>query len=399
VHAITGTGRRGLIMSAIDDKYDSLGGSSGFLGDPVGPEPTPNQDGSFRFYAGGAIYWSPATEAHEVHGKILQKWGQLGFERSPHGFPVTDESDSTIAPGKYNLFQDGRILYKFGTDEAFSVHGAIDFEYSRLGFEGGLLGFPVTDENPAGGGGRFNHFENGSIYWKATVGAHEIHGLIRDFWLSAGAENSQFGYPISSERQRPQLAPGGDRFSDFENGVIFWDFGSPNARELISIGDVVAAQAFIQLDQVIRPLILAVDSRLYLATHHPGFPERLIGVTDYSVGEFGAVHNRQFQLQYDLNIHVTDLPDPSVTLDLTVELEDFNDGQSHVVGILRGWHVDVSVPFPTKLVVKPSDIVDSFTAALNPMVGQTHVVQDIPGTLELLSLKTMANGDVRPFLA
>ena len=36
--------------------------------------------------------------------------------------------------------------------------------------------------------GRFNHFENGSIYWTPAIGPHEVHGLIRDFWAKQGWE-------------------------------------------------------------------------------------------------------------------------------------------------------------------------------------------------------------------
>ena len=44
-------------MSLIDDKYNLLGGASGFLGQPQDVErPTPNGLGKYRHYRGGSIY-------------------------------------------------------------------------------------------------------------------------------------------------------------------------------------------------------------------------------------------------------------------------------------------------------------------------------------------------------
>lgn len=99
------------------------------------------------------------------------------------------------------------------------VHGAILTEYVALGAEGGFLGYPATDElNTPDGSGRYNHFQNGSIYWSYTSGAHEIHGVIRDKWASLGWEKSWLGFPISGER--PFEDDG--RVSLFQNGNIYW---------------------------------------------------------------------------------------------------------------------------------------------------------------------------------
>lgn len=329
---------------AIQQKYYELGGDGGILGKATTAlSQCPDGVGYYIHYEHGSIYWSPSTGAHEVHGAIREKWASIGWEQS-------------------------------------------------------LLGYPTTDETDAYGGGKYNDFERGSIYWKFSVGAHEIHGLIRQFWQNAGAERSRFGFPISDESKLVGLSvPSGDRFSDFENGVIYWDFGHPAARELMAIRTLSKDDAFQQMDQVIRPLILATDPNLYLSAHHPGWPERVTGVTDYSVGKDGGVHNRAFQLQYDLGIHVPYFPDPSATLDLTVELAGFNLYVAHITGTLRSFDVHVSVPIPTLVVHSEAWFEAQFTPALNPFVGQPRIIQDVGGNLYLLSLKTMANGDVEAF--
>lgn len=98
------------------------------------------------------------------------------------------------------------------------VHGAIAQKWQALGC-GAFLGQPITDElGTPDGSGRYNHFENGSIYWTPWTGAFEVHGDIRARWAAMGWEQSSLGYPVSDEHD----APGG-RQNDFENGWIFWN--------------------------------------------------------------------------------------------------------------------------------------------------------------------------------
>src|SRR5690242_7932231 len=104
-------------MSAIDDKYLSLGGAGGFLGQPVdegaGDQEMPTANGRGRTwdFQGGSIYWSPQTGAHEVHGAIRLKWAALGGEGRFLGFPVTDETGTPDGHGRFNHFQGGSIYW------------------------------------------------------------------------------------------------------------------------------------------------------------------------------------------------------------------------------------------------------------------------------------------------
>src|SRR5690348_3753785 len=57
------------------------------------------------------------------------------------------------------------------------VIGAIEQKYLALGGCTSLLGIPVSGEQGTPDGiGRYSVFENGSIYWTAQLGAHEVHG-------------------------------------------------------------------------------------------------------------------------------------------------------------------------------------------------------------------------------
>lgn len=252
-------------MSAIDEKYAALGGPGGFLGAPTTKElDCPDKVGRFRHYQHGSIYWHPNTGAHEVHGLIRHKWSALGWEQSFLGYPKTDEKETP--GGRYSSFQRGVILWKKGAPEAFEVHGAIGGKYIMLNSEKGFLGFPTTGELKTPDGiGRFNHFEHGSIYWKPSIGAHEIHGLIRKTWAEGGWEkNADLGYPISDER--PTKAGDPDRYNDFENGVVYWKHGSTKAIQLAPnvFCSRSAADVFADIGKKIKQTLLGADSRIYI---------------------------------------------------------------------------------------------------------------------------------------
>ncbi|MGW4435234.1 LGFP repeat-containing protein [Streptomyces sp. NPDC004596] len=148
-------------MTAIDEKWATIP----WIGAPVdagaGTAEGANPDGRGRSrdFEHGTIDWSPQTGAHEVHGAIRDHWAWLGAER--------------------------------------------------------FLGYPITDETGTPDGvGRYNHFENGSIYWTPETGAWEVHGAIRDKWASMGWERSQVGYPTSDEH-----GPSNHRSNKFQHGM------------------------------------------------------------------------------------------------------------------------------------------------------------------------------------
>ena len=172
-----------------------------------------------------------------VHEKITARWGQsdLKWEQGNLGYPVNDTqgvTKSSISSTISNDFQGGRIVwhqssgyvvqnlqeiikellqakYKQFEKElvqsvgnlvalsddwwkqeynnnsgaiyvkqgmgAFVVYGAIYARYKKMKSEKGVLGFPKTDETGTPDGkGRYNHFENGSIYWTPATGACAI---------------------------------------------------------------------------------------------------------------------------------------------------------------------------------------------------------------------------------
>lgn len=206
--------------SAIAAHYAALGGPRGFLGAPLtGERPTPTKPGAYTHYQGGSIYWSPVTGAHEVHGRIRDRWAALGWENGLLGFPETDER--RLRDGAYSRFQGGHVYWSPRTD-AHEVHGEIFRAWARLGHENSRLGYPTTDERRTPNRpGAYNHFERGSIYWSPATGASAVEGAIREAWARAGWEASCLGFPTSGERATVVGGVAG-RVSDFERGTVTW---------------------------------------------------------------------------------------------------------------------------------------------------------------------------------
>lgn len=212
------------LLHPITQKYNSLGGASGFLGAPItGILTCPDGVGRYQHYVNGSIYYTQATGAREIHGAIRNRWSSMGWERSLLGYPLTDEMTTPDGKGRYNHFQGGSIYWS-ATTGAFEVHGAIRAKYAALGWERSFLGYPLTNETTTPDGfGRYNHFQGGSIYWSPGTGAWEVHGLIRQQWANMGWERSTLGYPISDELV---VFGGAGRISHFQRGSIYW---SPTA--------------------------------------------------------------------------------------------------------------------------------------------------------------------------
>lgn len=149
-------------LTPIDRRHATDPAVREVLGDPVEPE-AGDVDVRLRVFAGGRMYWTPATGVHETHGTILATYLALG------GHP--------------------------------------------------RFGVPLTDETvTADGVGRASSFQGGSIYWSPATGAHAIQGAILARWAQLGAEQSQLGYPTSGEYDVP-----GGRRQDFERGSLSWD--------------------------------------------------------------------------------------------------------------------------------------------------------------------------------
>ena len=210
------------VVGPVLTKYLALGGHA-VLGAPtVDTGTTPDGVGQFNHFTNwSSVYYTSDTGAHLVKGRIRDKWQELGWERSPLGYPTTDETATPDGRGFYSHFvkagSPGSIYFTPQTD-AHAIYGGIRVKWVALDWERGL-GYPTTDElGTPDGVGRYNHFDKGgSIYYSVASGTHMIQGEIKKRWAALGWERSYLRYPTSDE-----YAYGAGFRSDFQGGYITW---------------------------------------------------------------------------------------------------------------------------------------------------------------------------------
>nr|WP_281373171.1 SpoIID/LytB domain-containing protein [Kineococcus aurantiacus] len=154
------------VRGAIRDRWGALGWETGYLGYPTSDERR-LAAGAYATFEGGSVYWSRATGAHAVRGAIRDAWGRTGWEDGVLGYPVTDELK--LSGGAFTAFAGGSVYWSPATG-AHVVRGAIRDAWGAQGWETGRLGYPTSDER-AVAGGRRSDFQGGSITWTQSGGA------------------------------------------------------------------------------------------------------------------------------------------------------------------------------------------------------------------------------------
>ncbi len=156
------------VIGEIETKYLALGGCGSVLGAPVQAEAgTPDGIGRFSVFERGSIYWTPQRGAFEVHGQIRDEWSATGWEAGILGYPVSDETPTPDGIGRYNVFERGSIYWSPATG-AHEVNGRIRDAWANDGWEAGALGYPISDEYAITGGHR-SDFQHGAITWDAAT--------------------------------------------------------------------------------------------------------------------------------------------------------------------------------------------------------------------------------------
>lgn len=228
------------VVGAIWDKFASLGGPVGFLGYPTTDQAgTPDGVGAYNAFANdGYIYTTPQLGPWSIHGPIRDKWASLGWEQSFLGYPVSDQTPTPDGLGQFNHFTklvngqqiDHGSIYWTDKTGAWSIHGPIRDKWGSLGWEEGVLGYPITDQAPTRDGlGQCNQFtklthagvvDHGSIYWTWAFGPWSIYGRIRHKWTTMGRELSVLGYPVTDTLPTPDGIGQFNHFSKLTNHGI-----------------------------------------------------------------------------------------------------------------------------------------------------------------------------------
>lgn len=128
----------------------------------AGEQECPDGVGRYAEFERGHIYWHPSTGAHAIPASLFGKYSSLGWEAGLLGYPVSEVGQ--LQHGEVQAFERGAIYRQDGRDP-FVVRGAIRARWHRTGSETGPLGWPVSDERSLTGGEAAQQFEHGQILW------------------------------------------------------------------------------------------------------------------------------------------------------------------------------------------------------------------------------------------
>ncbi len=153
--------------SAINAARRAAGGPLGPLGAEQGQQYAIGQDGAGQAFAGGKIFYSPATGANVVTGQVLKKYESVGGPQGDLGFPIGDEADGGLKTGsRVSAFAatDKPVIFWTPDYGAFIVRGAMNAAWQKLGGASGSLGPPVADQTEDGNKVS-QRFTGGEISW------------------------------------------------------------------------------------------------------------------------------------------------------------------------------------------------------------------------------------------
>ncbi|MCT7659521.1 LGFP repeat-containing protein [Mycobacterium deserti] len=133
---------------AITAAWTANGGDGGPLG-PRNGDVYRVGDGFGANFAGGKIFFTPATGARVMRGAILEKYESLGGPAdSDLGFPTIDEGPGRAPESLNTTFSatDKPVIFWTPATGARVVRGAINAAWDKLGGSSGPLGVPAEDE-------------------------------------------------------------------------------------------------------------------------------------------------------------------------------------------------------------------------------------------------------------
>ena len=149
---------------------------------------------------------------------------------------MTGEVATPYGGGLYQQYQNGDIFYSKATG-AHDIFGPVASEFWKTGSEKDAFGtvvekileLPTSDEpgKPGVAGPLTATFQGGVIDWSAATGAHVVYGAIGAKYNSLGGSTSFLGLPTTDEAT---TGSGNGRFNFFQNGIILWSPATGAAR-------------------------------------------------------------------------------------------------------------------------------------------------------------------------
>jgi uncharacterized protein with LGFP repeats len=147
------------------------------------------------------------------------------------GLPTGAERGVAGVPGAVRQeFTNGSVFWS-ASSGAHELRGGIAAAWEAAGGVA-RLGLPTTGEVGAPGGAVTAGFSRGfTLVWTSS-GTRLVGGGIREAWLARGGAGGVLGLPLSEEADTPQ--PGG-RYTTFSGGSVVW---TPSAGAVVLTGAI-----------------------------------------------------------------------------------------------------------------------------------------------------------------
>lgn len=171
--------------------WQQLGGASGTLGLPTGPE-RQVPGGWGRDFQRGFIASTPAHGTHAVTGSTWQRYAAAGGPAGALGVPTSDRR--AFAAGVSEQSFSGGVIVASRATGAHALRGPLLTRWSRDGGSRSKEGLPVSELAAAG-----QQFQRGGLYTGPT-GVHLVPGAIRDRYESLGGTRSALGLPVAEAK-------------------------------------------------------------------------------------------------------------------------------------------------------------------------------------------------------
>ncbi|CCH90152.1 protein of unknown function [Modestobacter italicus] len=162
---------------------------------------------------------------------VGQAWAASGGEAGPLGASTAAKVCGLVGGGCFQTFQQGAVYWSPGTGARLVLSGPVRDRWAATRWETGPLGYPVGDTVCGAAGGTCSQaFQGGSVVSSTAGGTRVVRGAIRDRWTASGSLSGPLGAPVGEETCG--LRDGGC-FQAFERGAVYWSPGT-GARLVLS---------------------------------------------------------------------------------------------------------------------------------------------------------------------
>jgi uncharacterized protein with LGFP repeats len=196
--------------SAINAARRSAGGALGPLGAAEGPPYPIGKDGLGQNFAGGKIFYSPASGAKVVTGQVLAKYESVGGPEGDLGFPTTSEVDGGLpTESRMTTFaaQDKPVIFWTPDYGAVIVRGPMNAAWGKLDAAKGPLGAPIADQTEDGDVVQ-QRFSGGVVSWDRSTGKFSTEPA------NLAAELSDLQVPGQQTPEKPDASQASDSDGD-----------------------------------------------------------------------------------------------------------------------------------------------------------------------------------------